>query len=62
VVDERLCLITLFAGRADGQSLEQLNLLLDEGWRVAGIDPSPRRLPGVGNFKAFVVELTKPAK
>ena len=43
----------VFDGRADRQSLEQLNRLLDEGWRISGIDPTLQRLPGVGNFKAF---------
>ena len=59
--EELPCLMTLFAGRADRQSLDQLNRLLDEGWRIAGIDPSLRRLGGVGNFKAFIVQLTRPA-
>ena len=59
MAEERSCLITLSEGRADSQSLAQVNRLLDEGWRIAGINPSPQRLPGVGNFKAFFVELTK---
>jgi hypothetical protein len=59
---ERSCLMTVVDGRADGQSLAQLNRLLDEGWRIAGINPSLQRLPGVGNFKAFMVDLTKPTK
>ena len=62
MVEERYCLMTLVDGRADSQSLAKLNRLLDEGWRIAGINPSPQRLPGVGNFKAFMVELTKPIK
>ncbi len=57
--EEGLCLMTLFEGRADQQSLDQLNRLLDEGWRIAGIDPSLQRLPGVGNFRAFLVELKR---
>lgn len=62
MAEERTCLMTVSEGRADGQSLAQLNRLLDEGWRIAGINPSLQRLPGVGNFKAFLVELTKPLK
>lgn len=58
----RSCLMTVFEGQADDRSLAQLNRLLDEGWRIAGINPSLQRLPGVGNFKAFMVELTKPTK
>jgi len=57
-----MCLITVFQGQADSQSLDQLNRFLDEGWRIAAIDPSLQRLPGVGNVKAFVVELMKPLK
>lgn len=60
MAEERICLMTLFDRRADRQSLDQLNQLLDEGWRIAGIDPSLQRLEGVGNFKAFIVELTRP--
>lgn len=60
--DERACLMTVLEGRADSQSIAQLNRLLDEGWRIATINPSLQRLPGVGNFKAFMVELTKPTK
>lgn len=60
--EERICLMTVFNGRADSQSLSQLNRLLDEGWRISGIIPELQRLPGVGNFKAFVVELVKPLK
>jgi hypothetical protein len=60
--EERICLMTLFAGRADSQSLDKLNRLLDEGWRIAAIDPSLQRLGGVGNFKAFIVELMRPAQ
>ena len=60
MAEERSCLMTVFGGRADSQSLIQLNRLLDEGWRIAGINPSLQRLPGVGNLKAFIVELTKP--
>ena len=60
--EERACLMTVFDGRADSQSLAQLNRLLDEGWRISGINPSLQRLPGVGNFKAFIVELTRPSK
>jgi len=52
----------IFDGRADRQSLDQLNRLLNEGWRISGIDPTLQRLPGVGNFKAFVVELMKPSE
>ena len=62
MADERTCIMTLFGGRVDSQSLGELNRLLDEGWRIGGIDPSLQRLPGVGNFKAFVVELLKPSK
>ena len=61
MAEERMCLMTVYAGQADSQSLAELNRLLDEGWRISGIDPTLRRLPGVGNFKAFVVELTKPS-
>jgi len=60
--EERICLMTLVDGEADRQSLDNLNRLLDEGWRIAGINPSLQRLPGVGNFKAFVVDLKKPLK
>ncbi len=60
--DERACLMTMFGGRADRQSLDELNKLLDDGWRIAGINPALQRLPGVGNFKAFVIELMKPSK
>ena len=60
MAEEHSCLMTTFQGRADSQSLVKLNRLLDEGWRIAGINPSLERLPGVGNFKAFIVELTKP--
>jgi len=59
MAEERLCLITLFDGRADWQSLDQLNRLLDEGWRIAGINPSLRKLEGVGNMKGFMVELKR---
>jgi hypothetical protein len=62
MAEERICLMTLFDGRADRQSLVQLNQLLDEGWRIAGIDPTLRRLPGVGHFKAFIIELTRPGR
>jgi hypothetical protein len=62
MAEERMCLMTMFDGRADRQSLDQLNRLIDEGWRIAGINPSLQRLPGVGNFKAFIVELIDPAK
>ena len=58
--EERTCLMTVFQGQADSQSLAKLNALLDEGWRIAAIDPSLQRLPGVGNGKAFVVELVNP--
>ncbi len=54
--------MTIFDGRADRQSLDQLNRLLNEGWRISGIDPTLQRLPGVGNFKAFVVVLMKPSE
>jgi len=60
--EERRCLMTVFGGRADSQSLDKLNQLLDEGWRIAGINPSLQPLPGTGNAKAFVVELKKPAE
>jgi hypothetical protein len=62
MAEERVCLMTVFEGKADSQSLDQLNHLLNEGWRIAGINPSLQRLPGVGNFRAFVVELRKPLK
>ena len=62
MTEELVCLMTIFDGRADRQSLDQLNRLLDEGWRISGIDPTLQRLPGVGNFKAFVVELMKPSE
>ena len=62
MVENRLCLMTLFDRRADRQSLDQLNRLLDEGWRIAGIDPTLQRLDGVGNFKAFLVELMRPTQ
>lgn len=51
--------MTIFGGQADEQSIAQLNRLLDEGWRIAGINPSLRRLPGVVAVQAFVVDLTK---
>jgi len=60
MAEERMCVMTIFDGRADSQSLAELNRLLDLGWRIAGINPTLQRLPGVGNFKAFVVELKKP--
>ena len=60
MAEERTCLMTIFGGQADDQSLRQLNGLLDEGWRIAGIDPSLQPVPGIGNVKAFVVELMKP--
>ena len=59
MAEERMCLMTMYAGQADSQSLAELNRLLDEGWRISGIDPTLQRLPGVGNFKAFVVELIR---
>ncbi len=59
MAEERMCVMTIFDGRADSQSLAELNRLLDLGWRIAGINPRLQRLPGVGNFKAFVVELKK---
>jgi hypothetical protein len=62
MAEDRMCLMTVFQGRADSQSLGQLNKLLDDGWRIAGIDPSLQRLPGVGNFMAFIVELTRQPK
>ena len=62
MAEERTCLMTVFARRADSQSLNQLNRLLDEGWRIAGIDPSLQPVPGMGNVKAFIVELTKALK
>ena len=62
MAEERTCLMTISDGQADSQSLRQLNRLLDEGWRVAGIDPSLRPVPGIGNVKAFLVELMKPLK
>jgi len=62
MAEERTCLMTVFGGQADDQSLRQLNGLLDEGWRIAAIDPSLRPLPGIGKVKAFFVELTKPLK
>ena len=61
MAEERMCLMTVYAGRADSQSLAELNRFLDEGWRISGIDPTLRRLPGVGSFKAFVVHLMKPS-
>ena len=51
--------MTIFDGQADEQSIAQLNRLLDEGWWIAGINPSLRRLPGVVAVQAFVVDLTK---
>ena len=51
--------MTIFGGQADTQSIAQLNRLLDEGWRIAGINPSLRRLPGVVAVQAFVVDLKK---
>jgi hypothetical protein len=60
--EERTCLMTVFEGIADSQSLAELNRLLDEGWRIAAIDPSLQRLPGAGNIESFVVELMKPLK
>ncbi len=59
-MEERICLMTLSEGSADGQSLGKLNQLLDEGWRISGIDPALQRLPGVGNFRAFLVRLAPP--
>jgi hypothetical protein len=61
-MEARTCLMTVFAGRADSQSISQLNQLLDDGWRIAGIDPSLQRMPGLANFKAFIVELTRQPK
>jgi hypothetical protein len=61
MAEQRVCVMTTtFAGRADSQSLGKLNRLLDEGWRITEICPELQRLPGVGNFKAFVIELVKP--
>jgi hypothetical protein len=60
--EERLCLMTIVDGRADNQSLSQLNQCLNDGWRISGINHSLQRLPGVGNMKAFFVELTKHSK
>jgi len=60
MTEERVCLMTMFDGRADRQSLDELNRLLDQGWRIAGINPTLQRLPGVGKFKAFIVEVMKP--
>lgn len=60
--EESACLMTMFDGRADRQSLDELNKMLDDGWRIAGINPSLQRLPGMGNFKAFVIELMRPSK
>jgi len=54
--------MTVFDHRADSQSVDELNRLLDDGWRIAGIDPSLQPVPGTGNVKAFVVELMKPLK
>jgi hypothetical protein len=62
MAEKRMCVMTLFDRRADCQSLDQLNRLLDEGWRIAGIDPTLQRLEGVGHFKAFIVELMRPAR
>jgi hypothetical protein len=62
MAERTMCVMTLFDRRADRQSRDQLNRLLDEGWRIAGIDPNLQRLEGVGNFKAFLVELTRPAR
>ena len=59
MAEERMCVMTIFDGRADSQSLAELNRLLDQGWRIAGINPTLQRLPGVGNFKAFVVKLVR---
>lgn len=59
MADQLTCLMTVFDGQADRQSLDRLNRLLDEGWRIAGINPSLQRLPGVGTFQAFIVELEK---
>ena len=39
MAEQRMCLMTVYAGRADSQSLAELNRLLDEGWRISGIDP-----------------------
>lgn len=60
--EERICLMTVFGGRADGQSLDELNRLLDQAWRIASINPTLQPVPGSGNAKAFVVELMKPAE
>ena len=62
MAEQRMCLMTVYAGRADSQSLAELNRFLDEGWRISGIDPMLHRLPGVGKFKAFVAELMKPSE
>jgi hypothetical protein len=62
MTEEHTCLMTVFAGRADSQSLAELNRLLDEGWRAAAIDPSLQPLPGLGNVKVFSVELMRPLK
>jgi hypothetical protein len=60
--EEHVCLMPLFAGQADRQSLDELNRLLDEGWRIAGIDPTLQPMGGVGNYKAFFVRLMRPAR
>jgi hypothetical protein len=57
----RPCLMTVWQGQADSRSLDKLNRLLHDGWRIAGIDPAVRRLPGVGKATAFLVELVKPS-
>jgi len=58
--DQRSCVMTISSGQADWQSLDKLNRLLDEGWRIAGINPSLERLPGVVKCLAFFVDLKKP--
>ena len=54
--------MTLFDGQADNQSLHELNRLLDEGWRIAGINPTQHRVQGAANSRAFIVELSKQIK
>ena len=48
VAEERMCLMTVYAGQADSQSLAELNRLLDEGWRISGIDPTLSNYPRTG--------------
>ena len=51
MAEQRMCLMTVYDGRADSQSLAELNRLLDEGWRISGIDPTLHRAAWRGQLQ-----------